>query len=355
MGAIAVAGLLILAAGCGKKGDPKPPVRVIPAPVQDLRIHQQGTDFILRFSYPKTTVSGGPLTGVNRIELLTATFPAPAEGFPVEVEPRRFAAAAEVRRILSPADLSAASSGDRVFLRLPVPQEDDGSWAYYFGVRTLASNGEISGLSNLAGMAASTPPEPPQDLAVIPGPDGLRVRWRAPAGAEDPPPGDPADSFNVYRRDARSRAYTQPGRPVAAGETELMDRSARYGRRYIYTVTTVSRRDPVVESRLSAETEVFYQDRFAADPPASLVALPELGQVRLRWDPSPSRDATSYHVYRRQGADGDFRRLTRVSTGDRDYVDATARSGRAYTYRVTTLDDLGNEGEPSEEVTVTVL
>jgi hypothetical protein len=338
--------LFLLAAGCGKKGDPMPPVRVIPAPVKDLELHQQGTDFILRFSYPKTTVSGGPLPGVNRIELLAATFPAPAAGFPAEVEPRRFAAAAEVRRLLNPADLSAATSGDRVFLRLPVPQEDDGTWAYYFGVRTLASNGEISGLSNVAGMVPGTPPEPPGDLALVPGPDGLVVKWKAPEGT--------VEGFYVYRRDARSRAYTQPGRPVGAGETELMDEGARYGQRYIYTVTTVSQRDPLVESRLSAEAEVFYQDRFAAEPPGPLVALPEAGQVRLQWEPSPSRDATSYHVYRREGADGDFRRLTGVSTGERSYLDVTVRSGRVYTYRITALDSLGNEGDPGQEITITV-
>jgi len=265
----ALAGLVVLAvlaSGCGKKGDPMPPVRAIPAAVKDLQVHQQGTDFILVFSYPNSTVSGGPLPGVNRIELLAATFAAPSPGFPAEVEPRRFAAAAEVRRLLNPADLSAASSGDRVYLRLPVPEEDDGSWAYYFGVRTLASNGEISGISNVAGMAASTPPEPPRDLAVVPGPEGLTVRWRLPEGmkiaqaTDEESAGEATEegiepeemSFNVYRRDARSRAYNQPGRPVASGETEFLDTSARYGRRYIYTVSTVSQRDPVVECRLSA-------------------------------------------------------------------------------------------------------
>jgi len=35
-------------------------------------------------------------------------------------------------------------------------------------------------------------------------------------------------------------------------------------------------------------------------------------------------------------------------------VDLTARSGRAYTYRVTALDGQGNEGEPGEEVTVSL-
>jgi hypothetical protein len=343
---LAFLALVLLALGaCGKKGDPLPPLRAIPAPVQDLALHQQGTDFILSFSYPKATISGGPLPGINRIELLSATFPPPAEGFKIEVEPRRFAAAAEVSRLLNEADLSSATSGDSVFLRLPVPAATEAERkADFFGVRILAANGEISGLSNVVGMVPGTPPEPPKDLAVVPGPDGLTVRWQS--------ADEPAEGFVVYRRDATSRAYRQPGREVAGDQLEYLDTSARFGRRYIYTVTSIGSRDPLVESRLSGEAEVFYQDRFAPAPPAGIVALSEIGQVRLRWDPSTSADAVSYHVYRKD--EGDFRRLTRISIGEREYLDTSASSGRTYTYRVTALDALGNEGESGDEVTVVV-
>lgn len=342
VGSAAIA-LLLTATACGKKGDPTPPVRAIPAPVKDLAVYQQGSDFILQFGYPKTTLAGGPLPGIARIELMEMLQPAPAEGFTVEVEPRRFAAASEIRLNLNEADLANSTSGDRVFVRLPLPENASES-AYSFGVRTLASNGEISGISNVATMVPADPPSPPTNLSVIPNPDGLEISWQ--------PQGALGEGFNIYRRDARSRSYNRAPTPIESDQRQFLDTSARYGQRYIYTVTTVARRDPLVESRLSGEAEVLYQDRFSPEPPAGLVALTESDRVRLRWDASSSRDVRTYHVYRRDK--GDFRKLTANPTSKREFLDSEVNSGNSYTYRVTGLDALGNEGDPGEEVTVTL-
>ena len=338
----------ILATGCGKKGDPTPPIRAIPAPVKDLALHQQGEDLILQFEYPKITIGGGPLPGIARIELLELVEPAPAEGTPAEVDARRFAAASNVRQALNESDLSAASTGDRIYLRLQIPSaaESEERNNYSYGVRVLASNGEISGLSNVVSMVPEAPPSPPVNLKVIPSPEGLRVSWGLGSGLE-------VEGFNVYRRDARSRSYRRALRSLDADTREYLDSSARFGRRYIYTVTAVVSREPLVESRLSGETEVLFQDRFSPEPPGGLVALAETDQVRLRWDPSTSSDAAAYHIYRRRG-EGDFQRITPTPIREREWVDEDVNRGEVYRYRVTALDALGNEGDPGEAVAVTV-
>lgn len=353
LAALALTAVLLPAAGCGKKGDPTPPLRAIPAPVKDLALHQQGEDFVLQFEYPKTTIGGGPLPGIARIELMELAEAAPPEGQAPQIDGRRFAAAADVRQNLNEPDLAAASSGDRVYLRLPIPQLGEGEGgtgetrrAYSFALRVLASNGEISGLSNVVSMVPQPSPEPPTDLNLIPSPDGLKVTWKAPEG-------ETVESFNIYRRDARSRSYRRALRSVGAGETSYLDGSARFEQRYIYTVTTVVSQEPLVESRLSGEAEVLYQDRFSPEPPARLVALAETDQVRLRWDASESSDVTAYHVYRRRSGE-DFRRITRIPIQQRELVDQDVQREAAYTYRLTALDSLGNEGDPGEEVDVTV-
>lgn len=339
---------LALTAGCGKKGDPTPPVRAIPAPVKDLALHQQGEDLILQFEYPKMTIGGGPLPGIARIELLELVEPAPPEGRATEVDARRFAAASDVRQVLNETDLSAASTGDRVYLRLQIPSVEESGRrnAFSYGVRVLASNGEISGLSNVVSIAPEVPPEPPRNLRVVPSPEGLRVSWGLGTGEE-------VEGFNVYRRDARSRSYRRALRSLDAESTEYLDKSARFGQRYIYTVTAVVSREPLIESRLSGETEVLFQDRFSPEPPGGLVALAETDQVRLRWDLSSTSDATAYHVYRRRG-EGDFRRITQAPIRTREWVDRDVVRNQSYRYRVTALDALGNEGDPGEAVAVTV-
>lgn len=379
---------LLPLAGCGKKGDPRPPLRAIPAAAQDLQLRQQGWDFVLDFGYPKLTTSGAALTDLESIEVLQVVKPAPTQGFPATLDPREFAALATSRLLVRDAELAQATSGDRVFLQLPVPQPLE-AMAYSFAVRTTTGAGEQSGLSNLVTLVPRTPPEPPAGIALVPGPEGIEITWTAPevtaegAGAPAttetaetaaPPEGEDTSAgtegaepaagaavaetpaamagFNVYRRDARSRIYRQALITAEAGSERAVDRSARFGGRYIYTVTTVSQRDPLIESRLSGEAEVAYQDRFPPAAPGGLVALAEVGQVRLRWDRSTSGDVTGYHVYRRRGSD--FERLTREPLGRREYLDTDVTSGRAYTYRVTAVDALGNEGPAGDEVSTTV-
>ncbi len=346
--ALALAAVLVFAVACGKKGDPTPPVRAIPAPVKDLALHQQGRDFVLQFEYPKTTVGGGPLPGIARIEVLEQIEAAPPPGTEPQMDSRRFAAASDVRQTLNEADLAAASSGDRVYLRLQTPssQDSESRKAFSYGVRVLASNGEISGLSNLVSMVPADPPQPPSSLRVVPSPDGLRVSWQLSGDQE-------VEGFNVYRRNARSRTYRRALRSLGAQSTTYLDTSARFGQRYIYTVTTVASRAPLVESRLSGETEVLFQDRFSPEAPGGLVALAETDQVRLRWDPSSSSDTAAYHVYRRRG-DGDFRRITRAPIRERQLLDTDVRRNESYSYRITALDALGNEGDPGDDVTVSV-
>ncbi|MCB1055727.1 MAG: hypothetical protein KDD11_09475 [Acidobacteria bacterium] len=338
---------LLATAGCGKKGDPVAPLRAIPKAVDDLALRQQGTDLVLEFTYPSVTLGGTAVPGLDQVEVVELDAPAPPKGLTAPVEPRQVSSAGKVVAVLKTADLAAATSGNRVYVRLPVPTppEDEPVRMAAFGVRSTASNGEVSGISNIVALVPQTAPEPPRDLQLIPTPEGLRIDWTF--------AGDDPEGFNVYRRDVRSRAYRRPLRQVGGDARSYLDPTARFGERYIYTVTTVSSRDPLVESKLSGEAEAFYQDRFSPEPPTALVALAEVGQVRLRWDPSTSPDVVAYHVYRKR-PEGDFRRLTTEPVAGREYLDTTTASGQTVTYRITGVDRQGNEGEPGEEVTVIV-
>ncbi len=349
--------LPLLLTACGKKGDPRPPIRAVPAAVQDLAVRQQGQDFLLEMSYPKVTTSGMALPALDRVEVLQLLRPAPAEGFQPEVDALEFNTSAEVLRVLGGNDLSLATSGDRLYVRLPVPAlaapptaSDEGAAAmpqqHAFAVRSITGAGEESALSNFALLVPTTAPEPPTGINLVPGPEGIEITWT--------PPADEVEGFHVYRRDARSRAYPRTPIRVEGDQPKAMDTSARFGNRYIYTVTTVTQRTPLIESRLSGEAEVSYQDRFPPAVPGGLVVLAEIGRVRLTWDRSPSADVAGYYVYRRGGGEGDFRRLNAESQTRRELVDEDVTSGRTYTYRITAVDALGNESAPSNEVLTTV-
>ncbi|HYH45377.1 MAG TPA: hypothetical protein VEG34_06780, partial [Thermoanaerobaculia bacterium] len=55
--------------GCGKKGDPAPPFRAVPAPIADLVVLQRGNRLLFQVTHPRTTVAGQALSGLARVEL----------------------------------------------------------------------------------------------------------------------------------------------------------------------------------------------------------------------------------------------------------------------------------------------
>lgn len=334
--------------GCGKQGNPLPPLRAVPAPTRDLKARQQGTRVLLDFTYPTTTPAGMALEGISRIEVYELEQPAPREGAaPPALDPRAFAGRAALRQTLEAGDVGAATFGDRVILALPLPPlvpdntAEAAARTRYYAVRTTGRSGDRSELSNVAVLVTKAPPAPPQQVAAEGRAEGVAVEWTAVTGAA---------GYNVYRRSSQERAYGPPIHAAEAQETTFVDTGARYGNSYIYTVTAVGQRDPLVESAIGSEHEVRYTDRFPPPPPAGLVALAETGRVRLVWRSSAAEDLAGYVVYRR-GQDGEFRRITEQPVQTTEHIDSAVSSGQTWTYRVTAVDQTGNESAPGEEAT----
>src|ERR1700681_3517224 len=108
-------------AGCGKQGPPLPPLKAVPATTKDLVATQQGSQIMLSFSYPTTTAAGLALPGIFACEVLDATRQAGADGKPVPMDPKQFAVTGKLLTKVEGADLTAATSGDRIVISLPVP------------------------------------------------------------------------------------------------------------------------------------------------------------------------------------------------------------------------------------------
>src|SRR4051812_30517244 len=68
--ALLLLALLVAAAhGCGKKGNPLPPLRTIPQATTDLTLGQRGNQVVLHFSYPVNTTAGQKLTGISAVDI----------------------------------------------------------------------------------------------------------------------------------------------------------------------------------------------------------------------------------------------------------------------------------------------
>jgi hypothetical protein len=349
--ALALAAVALLAAGCGKKGDPEPPFRNIPQATSDLSALQRGEEVVLRFGYPKTTAAGRPLAGLDRVEVWEVVRPAPPAPPPAEPPPApppldsRELAGAAVRRLeVTGEGIAAATQGDRIVLHLPLaaplPAEPQ---VRYLAVRTGAGR-ELSAYSNQAVLLTFPPPAGPNAIEARAQADGVEVGWSGGAAEGE------VEGHHVYRRDAEVRELGEPLGFVPRGERSYFDPTARYGRRYIYAVTAVARRAPRVESAVAAAREVDYRDRFPPPAPADLVALADPGRVRLVWSASDAVDLAGYRVSRRRG-EGDWEALTAEPVRATELIDAglaDLAAGETVAYRVTAVDELGNESAPSE-------
>ncbi len=330
-------------AGCGLKGDPMPPLSTVPIRTQDFDLRQQGSWILFEMGYPETTAGGMVLGGVDAVELLQQVKPIQGEQ-PPTLDLREFEATAETLLTLRGAELAAAVTGDRIQFRLPLTEElPEEPTANIFGVRTVKGE-EASAVSNLVPISPVEPPAPPADLEVTALAEGVELRWTA--------EGDDPEGFDVYRRDARVRGYADTVGRAAGDKRRFVDRSARYGNRYIYTVRTVASAEPLIQSADAGEREIEYLDRFAPPLPRNFVALAERASIRLRWDPSAAEDVAGYILFRREPG-RDFHRLEQDPVTGVEFLDRGLTSGFSYSYRIQVVDREGNESELSDPVTTT--
>ena len=419
-----------LLGACGKKGDPEPPIRLVPAPTTAMAVVQRGETLLIEFPYPQTTAAGTPLPRVSEVavwmlvwrapepvaeepqappEPVAGEPPAPPEPTaeeprtppepvakapqaPPEVDERQFLAGARPVRVVTGDELPEVVRGDRIVVSLPVPApplEGAGRAMATVAVKTQGPTGVESAPSNRVSFPLIDPPAPPTGLEARDLAAGVRIRWEYPlaegeAAIEEEEGGDETEEgdeiedepfadeteveeteeadveegglagFNVYRRRSTERSYGEPLRTLGRRSRSFLDATAAFGERYIYTVTAVgSRRPVVVESRLAEEVEVDYRDRFSPPTPKGLVALAEAGRVRLVWEASDAPDLAGYRISRRGPDTQEFVPLTAEPITATEYADRDLAPGATYSYRVTAVDRLGNESRPSDAATAT--
>ncbi|HEY8021262.1 MAG TPA: fibronectin type III domain-containing protein [Thermoanaerobaculia bacterium] len=313
----------------------------------------------------------GPLPEPGAIEppATAATATAPATGAKPGVSTTtgsQKAPAAEPKKTSAstkPATGSAASK-TAVAGTAAVPT---GDLVHYYAVRTTGPKGDRSAVSNQTALLPKAPPSSPTEIKVTGKADGIEVSWTYPTAPPVPAPAGPPTAastaaaiaagrlkilgFNVYRRDATAKTFGPPVRAALPDARSTVDTTARFGESYIYSVAAIAFPNPLRESTFQGEAEIKYVDRFPPPVPTEVVALAESGRIRIVWRASAAPDIGGYLVYRRQGAAGEFQKLTPAPIPDVQHVDTSVTPGATYTYRVTAVDKSGNESAPGEAQT----
>ena len=235
--------------------------------------------------------------------------------------------------------------------------------------------------SNPAFAAAGQAPSPAGELHVASGREGATLTWQP-----QPGPGlmelhrtlvsQAAPPTSSTKQAARAKNGPTPGnKPDATGPELLRPESAAAlakdpggmidpGVHPGDTVTYIAGRVHVLEldghtlelhGEPSAPLTFTARDVFPPRPPTRLssVGSPALGangpEIDLSWQPSPDADLRGYYVYR-SAAGEPFRRLTPKLAEGPAFRDLDVKPGVRYRYRVTAVDETGNESSPSAVV-----
>jgi len=291
---------------------------------------------------PDTAPGGEQTEDAGAIEELIPEEPNPY--LSIRVDRKEFDKQSETVLVLEGADLEAAVVGGRIVMRIPLDEiANEPPVAHSFAVETFSGRLR-SPQSAIASFVPLPPPGTPLDLATTVDARGVTLSW---SGLEDE---SEIEGYRVLRRPAQSNSFAEPLATVEPGVTQYFDVTARFGNRYVYSVTAIRMEEPLVEGPLGEEREVDYLDTFAPRPPQGLVVLAESGRVRLLWDAGRERDIAGYLVLVSVGGD-DPQPLTPQPITTSEFVHEGIVSGATYVYTVIAVDTAGNRSEASSPAT----
>jgi hypothetical protein len=374
-----LAAAVVMAIACGKRGDPHPPVPIIPKATSDLTIAQRGTKVLLSWSYPSLATSGRALKDVGRVIVYrhAEQLPVPQAGrdpnaiMPGDVDPTipeavsrfskiptltgpQFLKLKETADSLDSSNLPAATAGSRLsFEDTPPFHTTDGRAVRLSYAVVTESHGVKSELSNLATLVPLDVAVAPPALTATAKPEGISLSWTKPEKAATGAAKPVVTGYNVYRSGtgALSDDLGTPvnGAPITA--TTYLD-APPYGD-YQYRVTAIAAAGPPrTESDPSAAASVTFKDLTPPPAPTGVNALVGTKSVNLVWDAVTAPDIWGYLIYRIEGKSR--LKLTPGPVTATHFEDISVDPGIEYTYEVTSLDKNKNESAPTKSEPVLV-
>jgi hypothetical protein len=370
---------LLLIVSCGKRGDPHPPVPVIPKATSDLVVAQRGGKLILSWSFPSLTTTGQKLGDIRRIVVYRYSEPLPVSEPPRDTRtllpgdadttvPTAIVLFAKVPPISRPqftrlrqrldsmekSDLPAATAGAKLTYddSPPFHTSDGRPVRVNYAVVTEGVGGR-SEMSNIATIVPLDVPMPPDGLTATAKPEGLVLTWNAPTKVIEGTAKPQLVGYNIYRlpKGGEIGETATPVNAAPVAQTTYTDVPPYGTHQYVVTAVSESGK-PAIESDPSAPASAEFKDLVPPPVPTGLTALVEPSAVRLLWDPVAAPDLAGYRVYRTEGVGietpkpaGTIPLTPNAPITVTNFTDPGLDHGIAYYFEVSSIDKSGNESK----------
>jgi hypothetical protein len=337
--------LLLLASACGKKMTPYAPDRVLPAPVREFRLTQEGSALVVSWLLPRENLLGQPLTQVQGCRVYRAAVKA--------VSPEALGSADFV--LYADIDLAYPQRGEvRGEAMLFRDRELAPDHRYYYRVAAYDQDGYLGGWSKTLSHAWGWLPRAPQELKAVPGDKIVSLSWPPVTALQDGSPARDLAGYVIYRLSGAGAWIRVTPAPVAANN--FQDVAVLNDVEYTYKILAVRPVGGDVLASLDSPTRIAMPEKRTPPPPVINVLVMATSQgMELRWEESPVPDAAGYRVYRRSTGEEKYTLLTPDLVKKPYFVDTRVNRGQTYHYYVTAVDDSprANESLPSETMSVT--
>jgi len=225
--------------------------------------------------------------------------------------------------------------------------------AYYYRYTAVDAAGNESGLSAEASATPQdvTAPAAPSGVMATAGEGQVDLAWNASAASD-------LDGYNLYRA---TSSFSDKADATLVNQVDVLsgvsysDQAVTNGEEYYYRLTAVDGAGN--ESALSAEVSATPADKTPPDALTTLSATAGKGKVDLSWSESDAPDKAGYNLYRAKSSFSDVSSATKINESGlitaATYADLSAESSFQYFYRVTVVDEAGNESGLSNEASAT--
>ena len=379
----AVAACVVIAAACGKKGNPLPPLRPAPAAIQDFSARRIDGRVELSFTIPAANMDGSTPVAIDRVEIfavpvMTGVTPRPLLQTLADAANVRHTIAVRVPRpddrppagadATPPPAPPSAVNGATTSKPIPVPGErvtvvDDPATIAANGATSLnyiavgvvgGGRGRKGPASPVVTVSLAEPPAAPTGLTATHDEKSVTVTWARVTGQQ-------VLLFDVSKPAAPASAGAAPPSPrqltPAPVTTGTFSEPVVFGGERCFAARAVRVSGPAtVVGPAGTVACVTPVDRYPPPAPASLQAIPEGAAVTLNWAEVDAPDLAGYIVLRGDGAGETMRPLVRQPIKDTTFSDTQVVPGATYTYSVYAVDNapVPNVSQQSMRQSVTV-
>jgi hypothetical protein len=358
---------------CGKRGDPKPPVPVIPQATTDLVVTQRADKVILAWSYPSLTTAGRSLTEVRRISVYryVEELPVPTGGrdpksvLPGETdttEPQPIALFAKIPAIaqaqfvklsnrvdsIEKANLPAASAGAKlIYTDTPPLRAIDGRpvrLTYAVVTEGVLARSEPSNLATIVPLPVALAPA---SLRAEAKPEGITLSWQEPSKSVGDAGAPVITGYHVFRT-APGESLNELSAPVTTAPvkgTTYTD-APPLGEHEYRVAAVATTGPPLLQSDPSAPVRATFKDLVPPPPPKDITTLVETNLVRLVWEPVSAPDLAGYFIYRWE-QNVRLKLCCPTPSPQANFLDISMQVGVPLRYEITSVDKSGNESAPA--------